>query len=42
MELVVAYPKSNESWYRMLIESVRIWWMSKQVKKFRENDLLID
>jgi hypothetical protein len=42
MEYVLEYPESNEKWYRMLIESVRIWWMKKQVKNFIENDLLID
>jgi hypothetical protein len=42
MEYILEYPKSNERWYGILIESIRIWWMKKQVKNFKENDLLID
>jgi hypothetical protein len=42
MEYILEYPKSNESWFRMLVESIRIWWMKKQVKDFEENVILID
>ena len=42
MEYILEYPKSNEGWFRMLIESIRIWWMKKQVKDFEENAILID
>jgi|GEM_PF-6534427 hypothetical protein len=42
MEYILEYPKSNERWFRMLVESIRIWWMKKQVKDFEENVILID
>jgi hypothetical protein len=42
MEYVFEYPKSNESWVRLIIDSVKQWWMKKQVKKFEENYFLID
>ena len=42
MEYVLNYPKSNESWYRVLIESIESWWMKRRLKNFEENDLLID
>jgi hypothetical protein len=42
MEFVSDYPKLSESWHRILIESVKIWWMKRRIKQFVENDLLID
>jgi hypothetical protein len=42
MEFVSDYPKLSESWYRVLAESVRIWWIRRRIKKFVENELLID
>lgn len=42
MEYALEYPKSNVNWLRLFIESVKIWWMRREIKNFRENDLLID
>jgi hypothetical protein len=42
MEYVLEYPKSNTSWFHLLIDTVRIWWMRNEIKNFKENDLLID
>jgi hypothetical protein len=42
MEYVFGYPKSNESWIRLVIDSFRLWRMKKRVKKFEENFNLIN
>jgi len=42
MEFVSDYPTLRESWYRVLVESVKTWWMKRRIKKFVENELLID
>jgi hypothetical protein len=42
MEYVFEYPRSNEKWIRLFIDSVKGWWMKKRVKKFEENYFLID
>jgi hypothetical protein len=42
MEYVLGYPKSGESWYQMLFEWIETWWMKRALRKFEENDLLID
>jgi hypothetical protein len=42
MEYVLGYPKSEESWYRMLFEWIETWWMKRTLRKFEENDLLIE
>jgi hypothetical protein len=42
MEYVLEYPKSNTGWFRLFIETIRIWWMRNEIKNFKENDLLIN
>lgn len=42
MEYVLEYPKSNAGWFRLFIETIRIWWMRNEIKNFKENDLLIN
>jgi hypothetical protein len=42
MEYVLEYPKSSLPWYRVLMESIDVWWMKRQLRNFVENDLLID
>jgi hypothetical protein len=42
MQYVLQYPKSYESWYRQLIESIEAWLTKRTIRNFIENDLLID
>jgi hypothetical protein len=42
MEYILQYPKPNVNWLHMLVEAIKIWWMRKEIRNFKENDLLID
>jgi hypothetical protein len=42
MEYVLEFPKSNVRWFRLFVESMRVWWLRNEIKNFKENDLLIN
>ncbi len=42
MEYILQYPNSNVNWLHTLVEAIKIWWMRKEIRNFKENDLLID
>jgi len=42
MDYLLTYSKSDENWYRLLIEAIGAWWMKRVIRNFERNNFLIN